>query len=61
MDPDFSNVLRLLAEKMGLTPAEFDAATIVIQDGNVRVMPDDCESEADVPDNVEIPNARGDR
>lgn len=36
-DPKLANVLGVLAEKMGLTPAEFAAKTIVIEGGNARV------------------------
>ncbi len=57
-DPDFTGVLALLAEKLGLSPAEFDEATIVIQDGVVRVMPGDCEAEQDMPEPVKTPNAK---
>lgn len=39
MSSDYSSVLRLLAEKLGMTPAEFDDATIVIEKGEIRVEP----------------------
>lgn len=54
--PDFSSVLRVLAEKLGMTPAEFAAATIVIEGGAVKVVPGD-QPEVDVPVPVEAGSA----
>lgn len=47
-DPDLRSVLAVLAEKMGLSPAEFSASTVVIQDGRARVVPGEAEPRESV-------------
>lgn len=37
-DTKLDGALRLLAEKLGMTPAEFAEATIVIQGGQVEIL-----------------------
>lgn len=56
-EADYSGVLALLAEKLGLSPAEFAAATVVIKDGVVTVAADEAVA-ADAPI-VEAPAKRG--